>query len=501
MKRRLSILLAMVMILSLCACSTTRSTSTGGGSSENTQAQTDSAEEKQEAAEPAAEAGEPAAEAEEPAGDAQEPAVEAGEPAAEAAETPADAQGDYTETFKSFGMTVHYPAEFANTTGTFYAKDGSELETGIVAMCYYYVAMPKDKYNTLMTEEDSSEEDAKDLRDRTQEIVYVFSVDKGRGASAVISAYPQHDLKEEQFTEIGKLGDVTYYIFDAPELLYHYTSEIEPEYTQEYQKLHDDLIEVLKNAEFFPAILPGAHLIGQTFTFETTDVDGNPVKSEESFAQHKITMVNIWATWCGNCVNELTELAEMNRRLADKNVAVIGICNDADTNPDGCKALIAEHEVDYLNLMPIDGLDETLEIPGLPTSYFIDSEGKIMCAPFIGAPHEMSAYEKVIDSLLEGEEAAVERGTPAAANNEGVYRVIVTDSDGDFVPGVRVQFCSDSMCRMGKTDENGVAVFNAEEGTIYTVHVMKFPEGYVPNAQEYKTTEQYCDVSIVLQKQ
>ena len=501
MKRTISILLAMVMILSLCACSGTRSTPTGGGSSEKAQAQTDSAEEKQEAAEPAAEATEPAAESAEPAAEAAEPAAESAEPAAEAAVTPAGAKGDYTDTYKSFGMTVHYPEQFANTKGTFYPRGGSELDTGIVAMAYFYVAMPKDKYNTLMTEEDSSEEDAKDLYNRTQEILYVFSVDKGRGASAVISAFPQHDLKEEQFTEIGKIDDVTYYIFDSPELLYHYTSDIEPEYVEEYHALHDDLIEVLKNAEFFPAILPGARLVGQTFKFETTDVDGNPVKSEEIFAQHKITMVNIWATWCGNCVNELTELAEMNRRLADKNVAVIGICTDANTRPDECKALIAEHEVDYLNLMPIDGLDDILEIPGLPTSYFIDSEGKIMCAPFIGAPHEMSAYEKVIDSLLEGEEAAVERGTPAAANNEGVYRVIVTDSDGDFVPGVRVQFCSDSMCRMGKTDENGVAVFNAEEGTIYTVHVMKFPEGYVPNAEEYKTTETYCDVCIVLQKQ
>ena len=243
MKRRLSILLAMVMILSLCACSTTRSTSTGGGSSENTQAQTDSAEEKQEAAEPAAEAGEPAAEA-------TEPAAEATEPAAEAAETPAGAKGDYTDTFKSFGMTVHYPEQFANTTGAFYPRGGTELEPGIVAMAFYYVAMPKDKYNALMTEEDASEEDAKDLRNRTNELVYVFSIDKGRGASAVISAFPQHDLKEEQFTEIGKIDDVTYYIFDSPELLY------------------------------------------------------------------------LWATWCGNCVNELTELAEMNRRLADKNVAV-----------------------------------------------------------------------------------------------------------------------------------------------------------------------------------
>jgi thiol-disulfide isomerase/thioredoxin len=229
-------------------------------------------------------------------------------------------------------------------------------------------------------------------------------------------------------------------------------------------------------------------------------VDGNPVKSEEIFAQNKITMVNIWATWCGNCVGELAGLAEMNHRLADKNVAVIGICNDADTEPDKCKALIEENGVDYLNLMPVDDLDKMLEIPGLPTSYFVDSEGKILCAPFIGAPMEMVAYEKVIDSLLADEEVVVERGMPVNPNSEGVYRVIVTDSDGDFVPGVRVQFCSDSFCMMGKTDENGVAVFKAEEGTVDTAHIMKFPDGYVPNADEYKTSDTYCDVYIVLQK-
>ena len=54
---------------------------------------------------------------------------------------------------------------------------------------------------------------------------------------------------------------------------------------------------------------------------------------------------------------------------------------------------------------------------------------------------------------------------------------------------------------MGKTDENGVAVFKADEGTVYTAHIMKFPEGYVPNADEYKTSDTYCDVYIVLQKQ
>ena len=446
----------MMMVLSLCACGGSKSAPPAGDSNK-TQEQADSAEEKQEAAEPAAESAEPAAEAE-------APAAEAEGTAAETAQTPDNAgeKKNYTDTYKKFGMTVHYPEEFANTTGVFYPREGSELEPGINALSYYYAAMPKDTFDTVMNSDDP--EAARIIGERMCELVYVFYINKGRGASEIISAFPDLELKEEQFTQIGKVDDLTYYIFDCPELLYRLASDVEPEYTEEYHKLHDDLIEALKSAEFFSPIIPGARLIGETLKFETTDVDGNPVKSEEIFAQNKITMVNIWATWCGNCVRELTGLAEMNHRLADKNVAVIGICTDADTNPDGCKALIEENGVDYLNLMPVDDLDKMLEIPGLPTSYFVDSEGKILCAPF-------------------------------------VYRVIVTDSDGDFVPGVRVQFCSDSFCMMGKTDENGVAVFKAEEGTVYTAHIMKFPDGYVPNADEYKTSDTYCDVYIVLQKQ
>lgn len=485
MKRKIAILLAMVMTLSLCAC---------GGTKEAP------AENKQEAAEPEAESAETETEAVETETEAVETAAGSAETAAETAETAAgtETKKDYTETYKVFGMTVHYPEQFANTKGVFYPRGGNPDPLGISAVTFYYAAMPQADFDTAMNSD--TPEASKLLGERLSELAYAFSIDKGRGASEIMSAFPDLDLKEEQFIEIGKVNDVTYYIFDAPELLYHYTSDIEAEYTEEYHKLHDDLIEALKNAEFFPAVIPGAQLVGETLKFETTDMDGNPVKSEDIFAKNKITMVNIWATWCGNCVGELTGLAEMNQRLADKNVAVIGICNDADTNPDGCKELIAEHGVDYLNLMPVDNLDDILEIPGLPTSYFVDSEGKIMCIPFIGAPHEMTAYEEVIDSLLEGEEVAVDRGTPAVANSEGVYRVIVTDSDGDFVKDVRIQFCSDSFCMMGKTDENGVATFKADEGTVYTAHIMKTPEGYEPNTEEYKTADTYSDVSIVLQK-
>ena len=78
--------------------------------------------------------------------------------------------------------------------------------------------------------------------------------------------------------------------------------------------------------------------------------------------------------------------------------------------------------------------------------------------------------------------------------------MIVSDTDGNLVKGATIQFCSDTTCSMGKTDENGVAVFKMEEGPVYSVHVLKVPEGYEKHTGHYETDDTYCDVYISLTK-
>lgn len=85
-----------------------------------------------------------------------------------------------------------------------------------------------------------------------------------------------------------------------------------------------------QNEQFFVPTEPEDPWTGKELRFETTDLDGNPVRSEELFAQHKVTMLNIWATWCGPCKGELRELGDINRRVQEKNGAIIGILSDAD---------------------------------------------------------------------------------------------------------------------------------------------------------------------------
>lgn len=77
------------------------------------------------------------------------------------------------------------------------------------------------------------------------------------------------------------------------------------------------------------------------------------------------------------------------------------------------------------------------------------------------------------------------------------YEVLVKDEAGKPVSGVRIQFCSDTECLMGTTDENGSAVFDQKAGS-YTIHVLMAPEGYAADDTEYAAPAQPGQVTIVL---
>ena len=85
----------------------------------------------------------------------------------------------------------------------------------------------------------------------------------------------------------------------------------------------------------------------------------------------------------------------------------------------------------------------------------------------------------------------------AACGKKANYEVLVNDASGKPVSGVTIQFCSDTECNMGTTNENGIAVFEKEAGN-YTIHVLKVPEGYAPDDTEYTAPDKPGQVVIVL---
>ena len=135
---------------------------------------------------------------------------------------------------------------------------------------------------------------------------------------------------------------------------------------------------------------------------------------------------------------------------------------------------------------------------GFPTSLFVDSEGRIVTYPIVGAA--INQYESTIDKLLAGESVDVKTDTGASVNGDNKYRVYVYDENNDPVQGVLIQFCDDTTCAFRPTDADGVATFKVDSEKVYEVHVLQAPEGFRQDEESYKTLDTYSDVTIFLEK-
>ena len=144
--------------------------------------------------------------------------------------------------------------------------------------------------------------------------------------------------------------------------------------------------------------------------FEGKDLDGNPVKSDELFSANAVTVVNFWFTTCNPCVGELAELDALNKELAKKGGALIGVNTftlDGDEAAiSEAKDVLAKKGVTYQNVY-FDSDGEagkfTTNIFAYPTTYVVDRNGNIVGDPIVGAITEKKQTEtlqKLIDQAL-----------------------------------------------------------------------------------------------------
>ena len=144
--------------------------------------------------------------------------------------------------------------------------------------------------------------------------------------------------------------------------------------------------------------------------FEGKDLEGNPVKSDELFSANAVTVVNFWFTTCNPCVGELAELDALNKELAQKGGALIGVNtftldgNEAAISE--AKDVLAKKGATYQNVyFASDGEAGkfTTNIFAYPTTYVVDRSGNIVGDPIVGAITEKKQAEtlqKLIDQAL-----------------------------------------------------------------------------------------------------
>ena len=144
--------------------------------------------------------------------------------------------------------------------------------------------------------------------------------------------------------------------------------------------------------------------------FEGKDLDGNTVKSDELFSGNTVTVVNFWFTTCNPCVGELAELDALNKELAEKGGALIGVntftLGGDEAAISEAKDVLAKKGVTYQNVY-FDSDGEagkfTTNIFAYPTTYVVDRSGNIVGEPIVGAITEKKQAEtlqKLIEQAL-----------------------------------------------------------------------------------------------------
>lgn len=141
--------------------------------------------------------------------------------------------------------------------------------------------------------------------------------------------------------------------------------------------------------------------------FEGKDLDGKKVSSKKLFSGNKVTVINFWFTTCKPCVGELKDMEALNKKLMKKDGEVVGVnayTLDGDKKAIAdAKKLLEKKGVSYKNIwFKSDSAAGKLTsgMYSFPTTYVIDSKGKVVGKPIVGSITS-GEQKKALNDLIE----------------------------------------------------------------------------------------------------
>ncbi|MBQ7660689.1 MAG: TlpA family protein disulfide reductase [Clostridia bacterium] len=173
------------------------------------------------------------------------------------------------------------------------------------------------------------------------------------------------------------------------------------------------LLTACENKDDLPAETTAAEDGTLNFSsFTAYDLDGNSV-SGDIFAGHKLTMLNVWGTYCGPCLREMPDLARLATAYGE-DFQLIGIVIDAarmnaaknfvqrSDKIEEAKDIIAQTGAHYLHLLPSESLADLFlnEVQVIPTTLFLDGDGNVVGQYYYGS-RSFEDWKSVIDAHLE----------------------------------------------------------------------------------------------------
>ena len=334
------------------------------------------------------------------------------------------------------GLEFQVPDFIKDAHGGIRAMGGREKisGTGIVSMDVVYYSMTESEYYDLVKKMADYSDDTEDIDEffglshrfmetsqainrHRHPLFSIMGIGNNQGPDEILAAekkeimqtglWTEEELDAEQknktFSKIGSFEDYNFFFVQKPmdEEDLERTAADGDVYKTEYEALFHSKDQIVPNFTFSrPVGIQELVSEGTGLSFETLDIHDNPVKSEDIFPGHKVTMLNIWATTCTACISEMPELMRLNKEFEEKGGQIVGLVFDAAEEDliKEAKEIVGELNIDFLTLLPNDYLRKTFDAISYPTTYFVNEKGEIMGEPLMGA--KISAYQERMAEYL-----------------------------------------------------------------------------------------------------
>ncbi len=111
--------------------------------------------------------------------------------------------------------------------------------------------------------------------------------------------------------------------------------------------------------------------------FKLTDLSGDSVSMAD--LRGKVVFLNIWATWCAPCREEMPSMEKLYERLHDnKGFVMLAVSQDTESR-DEVEAYVKKHGYHFDVLLdPKNAVAEAYKVSGVPETFIIDRDGRIV---------------------------------------------------------------------------------------------------------------------------
>jgi len=136
--------------------------------------------------------------------------------------------------------------------------------------------------------------------------------------------------------------------------------------------------------------------------FNTVAITGEKITSDY-FKDYKITMINIWITDCGPCIDEMPDIAMLYNNKPDGS-NIISICKDTVNDKGAVKfanKVMSDANAKFLTLIPDAVVQKSLtdKTHIFPTTIFVDSNGKVVGNPHFGGRTQDDYKQAILDRI------------------------------------------------------------------------------------------------------